>query len=209
MNPDSQSIKLKNNETAIIGYGSLLSRSSVSKTLSREYDGPFVTCHLRGWRRSWDVAMPNSAFYFMDREERVYPENILYLNVRSEPSSSMNCVLFTVNQQELEAMHDREWIYDPVDVTANLSGVQVQGGRALLYVGRQDYLCRFVNTPRTSAIRSSYVRILDEALQKMNSDFQAEYKETTDPIPEHLVVEDMLDPDRPNPWANAGRDYQP
>ena len=28
-------------------------------------------------------------------------------------------------------------------------------------------------------------------------------------VPEHLVIEDTLDPERPNPWAAAGHDYRP
>ena len=37
-------IHLGDGETAMVGYGSLLSVPSIAKTLGREYDGPFVPC---------------------------------------------------------------------------------------------------------------------------------------------------------------------
>ena len=65
--------------TAVVGYGSLLSIESLSRGLKRDYDGPFVACHVAGWRRSWDAWMPNAAFYYIEGGERIYPEKIIYL----------------------------------------------------------------------------------------------------------------------------------
>ena len=120
MTLDEPSIRLESGETAIVGYGSLLSVKSLEKTLARAYDGPFLPCRVDGWRRSWDIAMPNRTFFFVERGERVYPEHILYLNVRPEAGSSVNGVVFVVRPDELEAMHQREWIYDHPPVTGRL-----------------------------------------------------------------------------------------
>jgi len=193
-------LQLRDGETAVVGYGSLLSRPSVEKTLKRAYQRPFVPCHVEGWRRSWDVAMPNQAFYYVEEHDRIYPQEILYLNVRPLPASLLNVVLFVVTSDEVATMHQREWIYDPVVVTDRLRGVQVEGGNAILYVAKREYVRRDAQSPREAAIRASYLRILDHGLQERDSAFRDTYAGTTDPVPEHLVVEDTLDPDRQNPW---------
>ena len=174
-----------------------------------EYDGPFVACHIVGWRRCWDVSMPNQAFYYEEHGERIYPAEIVYLNVRSEPGARMNCVVFVLKSGELEAMHRREWIYDRRIVTSDLCGVRVEGGDVIMCVAREQHVVRGARSRRQAAVRASYLRILEQALQQVGPAFRAEYERTTDPVPEHLVIHDTLDPDRPNPWAAAGHDYRP
>jgi len=133
-------IALREGETAVVGYGSLLSAASVSRTLQREYDGPFVFAEIADWRRSWDVSMPNAAFYYNDGDERIYPERILYLNARHRRGERMNCAIFVARDDELLAMHGREWIYTPTVITDALRGARVEGGDALMYVGRPEHL---------------------------------------------------------------------
>ncbi len=193
-------LQLGDGETAVVGYGSLLSLPSIEKTLKRAYEGPFVPCHVEGWRRSWDVAMPNEAFYYIQKGERIYPHEILYLNVRPLPGSLLNVALFVVTSDEVAAMHQREWIYDPVVVTDQLHGVQLEGGDAILYVAKREYVRRDAQTPKDAAIRASYLRILDHGLQERDAAFRDTYEQTTDPLPRHLVVEDALDQNRQNPW---------
>src|SRR6266704_6564995 len=81
-----QMIELKAGETALVGYGSLLSIPSLERTLGRTYTGPFLRCVVRGWRRTWDAAMPNERFYTEGADGRMTPEAILYLNVRRDAS---------------------------------------------------------------------------------------------------------------------------
>jgi hypothetical protein len=206
---ESAIVRLGRNQTAVVGYGSLLSSASVGKTLGRDYEGPFVHCHVEGWRRSWDVSMPNQAFYYEEDGARIYPEKILYLNARREPGSCMNCIVFVLDLVELEAMHQREWIYHGVVVTDSLRGVRVLGGDAIMYVGRPEHVLQGGPTPASAAVRASYLRMLDRALQTVSPVFRAEFERTTDPVPERLVVRDVLDPERPNPWASAGVEYRP
>ncbi len=206
---EEPTIRLREEETAVVGYASLLSVPSISNTLAREYDGPFVRCQLEGWRRSWDVSMPNGAFYYVGDGERIYPKKILYLNVRPVPGALLNVVVFVTNIEELEVMHHREWIYHRPVVTSSLRGVRIEGGDAILYVGREEHVVRDAKTPREAALRASYLRMVDDVLEKVDPAFREEYARTTDPVPEHLVIEDVLDPDRPNPWEAAGHDYRP
>lgn len=209
MNQKHKTIKLKSGDTAIVGYGSLFSIESITRTLRRKYKDVFIHCGLKGWRRSWDVAMPNRAYYYTEGEERIYPQRILYLNVRPDLESQINGVLFVVKEDELKAMHDREWIYNPVEVTSDLTGVRVEGGEAFIYSGRNEYIAETVKSTRDAAIRASYLQDIVNALQYNDPLFRSMYEPTTGTVPKHLVIEDHLDPDRPNPWADAGRNYRP
>src|SRR5262245_34524139 len=96
-------IRLGQGEAALFGYGSLLSIPSLESTLGRKYTGPFVPSRLAGWRRQWDAALPNTSFYTDTPQGRLYPDWILYLNVRREPGSVMNGMVFIVNPAELAA----------------------------------------------------------------------------------------------------------
>ncbi len=202
-------ISLRSGETAIIGYGSLLSMQSLSASLKRPYNGPFYTCRLAGWRRSWDASMPNEAFYYLDQGARIYPEQILYLNARPDPTAMMNCVVYVLPQHELAVIDQREWIYRHRVVTEELREVRIAGGEAIVYVADGQHTCRGASERHRSAIRASYVRILDEALARMPDAFRDEYARTSDSLPGGLVIEDVLDPTRPNPWARAGFAYRP
>jgi hypothetical protein len=200
---DKSLIELARGQTAVIGYGSLLSVASISKTLGRDYAGPFVPCHVAGWRRSWDVSMPNEAFYYVDDGARVYPRKIVYLNVRAVPGARLNAMLFVVDEHELQAMHRREWIYDPVVVTPAVHDARIEGGPAVMYVAREDYIVDHVVNRREAALRASYLRTLNRALDSAPPGFREEYERTTDTVPEWLVIDDALDPDRPSPWAGT------
>lgn len=183
-------IRLARGQTAIVGYGSLLSRASAEKTLGRPYDGPFERCHVSGWRRSWDIGMPNETFYYDGPAGRVIPRKILYLNVRPQPGALLNVVVFVVDERERAAMHAREWIYEPTVVTAALRGVRVTGGDAIMYVARPEYVVRGVESPDDAAVRATYLEIVQDGLEAMDSGFRAEFEQTTDPAPAHLVVQD-------------------
>lgn len=66
----NEAISLAAGPTAVVGFGLLLSRGTVDKTLGRRYEGPFVRCHVEGWRTSWNVSMPNAAFYYEEEGDR-------------------------------------------------------------------------------------------------------------------------------------------
>src|SRR5690348_14194361 len=104
-------ITLRSNETALFGYGSLISIASLERTLGRSYDGPYLPCVLQGWRRSWNVSMPNqNTFYAETPQGRMWPEQIIYLNIREAGGGQVNGMLFVVDHNELEAFDRREWI---------------------------------------------------------------------------------------------------
>ncbi len=185
-----QSISLAEGEYAIFGFGSLLSIGSIERTLGRRYNGPFVQCEIAGWRRSWDCAMPNTTFVFRDRGSWVEPRMILYLNMHPAPGRALNGVLFIVGEADLARFDEREWIYQRADVSSSVRGTTVNGGPVWAYVGRPEYVMPPPALPSTAAVRQSYLRILEDGQRDLGPEFMARYFDTSDAVPQHLVVED-------------------
>jgi hypothetical protein len=206
---DDVVLRLGGRETAVVGYGLLLSRDTVDKTLRRRYEGPFVRCRLAGWRRTWNASMPNAAFYLEEGSGRVYPARILYLNAHRDREASINCSVFVVDNDDLEALDSREWIYDRVPVTEGLRGLRLEGGEAVIYTCKQEHLVEPGTDPGELAVRQSFLWLLEGVLDGVDPDVRSEFLSTTDPVPEHLVVGDKLDPERSDPWQAAGRAFKP
>ena len=184
-------IRLSEGEHALFGYGSLLSPESLERTLGRRYTGPFAVTGLRGWRRTWDIAMPDTRFHFQDTDGAwVVPERILYLNVQPDDSCSINGVIFVVNENELADYDRREWIYDRVAVNDRLEDVRIEGGSAWVYVAKPEFLLAPPESPHKGAVRQTYLNFLADGHSRLGEEFRQRYYESTDPVPQHLVVDD-------------------
>jgi hypothetical protein len=186
-----ETLSLQGGESALFGYGSLISMASLERTLGRRYAGPFIVCELAGWRRGWDVFMPNNETFYTDTPGgRMYPDKILYLNVRRMPESAINGVLFVLDPADLAAFDQREWIYNREDITDELRGVAVRGGRAYTYVAKAEYRLEGATSPAQAAVRSSYLQILEAGFADLGDAFRIAYENSSDPVPEHLIIAD-------------------
>ncbi len=184
-------IRLGPGEHAVFGYGSLLSIASLERTLGRTYTGPFVVCSVDGWRRTWNVSMPNDAFVYREQGRWVTPAKIFYLNVEPDAGRAVNGVLFVVNDEELRRFDAREWIYDRVDVSARLRGVEVTGGQAWLYQGKPAHVSAHPPTPEGGAVRRTYLEIISQGHRALGEPFVRAYEASTDPVPLPIVVDDV------------------
>jgi pimeloyl-ACP methyl ester carboxylesterase len=184
-------VRLGPGEHAVFAYGSLLSIASLERTLGRSYRGPFAVCSIDGWCRRWNVAMPNDVFSFRDNDGWVTPKRIFYLNVERQTGIRVSGILFVVNSHDLERFDTREWIYDRVDITTALQGVRVDGGTAWVYCGKPEYVSAHPASPQLGAVRRTYLQILADAHQALGGDFVRAYEESTDPVPESLVIDDV------------------
>ena len=184
-------IELKTGEYAIVGYGSLLSITSLERTLGRKYSGPFVVCDLIGWYRTWDVSMPNSTFEYLNEAGTwITPERILYLNLKRNMDRRINAVLFVITDEDMKAFDEREWIYDRVIVDDELRGVSVVNGHAWAFVGKPEHILKAANSPPKTAIRRSYLDILEAGVRDLGADFRDAYENSTDLPPQHLIIPD-------------------
>ena len=78
----------------------------------------------------------------------------------------------------------------------------MEKGDAYLYVARPEYVMEQVESPHQAAIRSSYLRILEEAFRDLGEEFRDAYQRSTDTAPPQLIIEDQREPES-NP-ARAG-----
>jgi pimeloyl-ACP methyl ester carboxylesterase len=193
--PAATRIGLQPGEHAVLGYGSLFSVASLERTLGRKYDGPFLPVTVAGWRRGWTVWMPNTTYMYRDGDRWITPPRIFYLNVQPRAASAVTGVLFVVTAEDLKRLDRREWIYDRVDVTQQLQGVEVTGGTAWIYAAKPEYEAAPPASPDQGAIRRTYVDILDRGLAAMGPGFATRYRDSTDPLPRAIVVDDVRNDD--------------
>ena len=100
----TQLIYLKPDEAAIFGYGSLVSKKSMEKTLGRDYYGLITFVTLEGYERAWNVRMPNAqkndkkSYFYLEGGERIYPLNIHYLNIYPKKNTKVAGAIFIVKE---------------------------------------------------------------------------------------------------------------
>jgi hypothetical protein len=177
---------------ALFGYGSLLLKSSMERTLEHPYAPAPVRCRLRGWRRTWDSLYPNDRFYDLVDGERRYPRNIVYLNV-SRSDGTLNGVLYVIGEDDLARFDRREVVYERVDVREDLIDLEVKGGPVWVYVGKPPFLLTAPALPGEAAIRRTYIAIVDAGLAELDAAFRAEYLQSTDAPPASNVIDDRQD----------------
>jgi len=185
----TRTITLARDQHAIFGYGSLLSKPSMERTLGRQYNEEPAICAVAGWRRSWDVFLPNEG-KFVDERGRP-PDKIIYLNVRRAPGTPVNGVLYVVGAAALAGFDSREWVYNRVDITDALGGVEVRGGGAWMYVGKPEFVVAAPQRPEY-AVRRTYLDIVEQGLLDLGREFRAGYEASTDAVPEGLLIQDRL-----------------
>jgi len=189
--PAEPVVELRDGQSAMFGYGSLLSRRSMERTLGRRYDGPATPCALDGWRRSWDVVMPNTRLCAVEDGAEFVPEHIVYLNVRPAAGPPVNGLLYVLDAAELAAFDRREWIYDRIAVTDRLRGVRLRGGDAYVYVARPEFVLD-PSWPRSrAALRRTYIDIVETGLGELGAEFRARYDASTDAVPAERLFDDV------------------
>jgi len=186
------SLKLPSGMVGLVGYGSLILKSSMERTLGQPYSGKRYECHLRGWKRCWDALYPNRNFYFVKEDgKRCFPENILYLNIRRS-HELLNGVLYVIPEAELPGFDKREWVYDRVNVAADLSDLTVEGD-VWAYVGKPSCVMTEPLALEQAAIRSSYLKIVSAGLDEFDASFRHQYEQSSEQAPEANIMDDCQD----------------
>jgi cation transport regulator ChaC len=184
-------IGLQSGQIALFGYGSLLLRSSMERTLGHPYSYSCVACALAGWRRSFDVIIPNRKGFYEPLEEGEFiPQNIIYLNVRPSDQDIVNGLLYILEPEQIEAFDQREWVYDRHLITPALRGVTLGDGEAYVYVAKPEWHLNPEDTRERAALRSSYLKLVEDGLEELGQEFRTQYEKSTDPAPTHLVFVD-------------------
>ncbi|HEY7169722.1 MAG TPA: gamma-glutamylcyclotransferase family protein [Vicinamibacterales bacterium] len=186
-----QTIELRDGHIGLFGYGSLLLKSSMERTLARPYEGAPIVGRVDGWRRTWNAITPNDRFFYLEDGQKRFPASIIYLNVVPDPGS-INGLIYVIDAEDLPGFDRREFTYSRVDVRGRLD-VAVEGGPVWMYVGKPPYLFVPPASQREAAVRRSYLRIVDSGLAELGRDFRIEYDRSTDPPPADNVVDDLTE----------------
>lgn len=187
-------VRLREGEAGLFGYGSLLLQSSMEQTLGRPYAGTRYACELRGWRRCWNLLYPNNnQFYFVKAAgERCYPANIVYLNIY-RVDTSVNGVIYIISEAELAGFDRREWPYDRVNIAGDLIDCEVRGGPVWAYAAKREHVLAAPLPAEQTAIRASYIRIVEGGLEELGPAFRQRYVSSTDAPSPSMIVEDHRD----------------
>jgi cation transport regulator ChaC len=187
----SQTIELRNGQIALLGYGSLLLKSSMERTLARAYPAEPIVCRVDGWRRAWNATTPNDRFFYLEDGRRHYPANIIYLNV--VPAVGLiNGLIYLVDEQDLPGFDRREFTYSRVEVRDRLD-ITVTGGPVWMYVSKPAHLFAGPASPREAAVRRSYLQIVESGLANLGQEFRSGYERSTDPPPAGNIVDDFAE----------------
>jgi len=184
-------IELTAGQIAMVGYGSLLLKRSMERTLGRPYKGDPTVCHVDGWRRAWNAITPNDRFFYLEDGRKQYPPRIIYLNVVPD-RGAINGLIYVIDEQDLPGFDRREFTYSRVDVREQLD-VAVAGGPVWMYVGKPEYLFAGPASPRDAAVRRSYLRIVESGLSDLGQEFRSGYERSTDPPPAGNIVDDLVE----------------
>jgi hypothetical protein len=148
---------------AIFAYGSLAHPTTIRQLSGDAVRGAnYVIVDLDNWRRSWTVCTDNTdlsravAYYRPGTLDRIDGQ-ILFLNLRRDPGSTIRGALLLVPSAVLGPLDEREKNYDRIDVTADidLSGVpsDLRPDVVWTYVGNESaVLAAARGTARRSAV---------------------------------------------------------
>ena len=193
--------KIPEGHVGMFGYGSLMSKTLIETgLLDKAYDGPFLPAHLKGYKRSWTFAWPtdlplynvDSTFskdYILVEGDSIFPKYLHYLNIREEPNTVINGVLYIVPEADLPNYDAWELGYERFDVTHLIQGYTIEEGSVFAYKALPDFELEPNDDYTQNVIERSYVKILEDAFAYWGKEFEAEYHKTTEPFDPAILHE--------------------
>lgn len=189
-----ETFSIPEGHVGMFGYGSLMSKSFIETGLvDKAYEGPFVSAQLKGYKRSWTFAWPtdvplynvDSTFskdYILVGGDTIYPKYLHFLNIREDPNTVINGVLYIVPEADLPLYDIWELGYERFEVTELIQGYRVQGGPVFAYKALPDFTLEPNGDFRQNVIERAYWNILEDAFSYWGREFEAEFHKTTDPF---------------------------
>ena len=187
-------LEIPEGSVGMIGYGSLMSLSSLEQSLGRKYEGPTYQIHLTGYERAWTHLRPfnepqanpadNVRFdvcYFQD-DVRIPIDGAVELNICPQKKSRINAVLYVIPSQDLIKFDKRERTYKRVDVTDKIEEYRFEGGKVYVYVGLPDHQEKSAPDPKRYILFKEYLDQVTSACDRIGKTFKAEFEASTRPI---------------------------
>lgn len=173
-------------EHYVFGYGSLV-------TPGGERIAGLTGTVLRGYRRTWNVAMDNTRAipgykrYLDPATGTPPPWFVVFLNIVPDAGRSVNGAVFPVSGEELAELDRRERNYDRIEVSSSLA--QAVGGTVWTYTGVRAAVERFETGMRAgrAVISQDYQQIVLQGFTALGDDAVREFHAVTDPPPCSVV----------------------
>ena len=179
--------------TWVFGYGSLVSPSSMARTIGRHvepHEG-WLAAHLNGFGRRWNYGSLRQRGNWHGPHGYVAAGVVVCLGIEAAADERCNGVVVRVDDDELAALDRRESDYDRTDVT-DLVATEHDGfgGRVVTYVPRPSAIERYrlARIERRAAVRRGYVDLVRDAFGALGSSHLDEYERAT-PDPDVPVVD--------------------
>jgi dephospho-CoA kinase len=179
--------------TWVFGYGSLVSPTSMSRTISRlaEPGVDFFEADLAGYGRRWNYGVMHiTASWKLDDGTDVDDGMIVALGLVAAEDESVNGVIASLTDEELAHLDRRERSYDQVDVTHLITTEAPEVNKVVVYVPRPASVEAY-ETARDegrAGIRRTYWDLVDEAFAAFSPEQQARYRAIT-PAPDIPLVD--------------------
>lgn len=171
MSPDGQ---------LVFGYGSLLHRLPSHPEHSRVHPA-----RLRGYRRTWNIAMNNSVDlpgykYYVTSDGERPPVFVTFLNLAADATGWINGIVFEVTAHELDALDMRERNYERVDLTPQVEGAP--DGTIWAYVGSAGARRRYETglAESRALVSREYCDGVRQGFAAMGPEAVSEFEATTD-----------------------------
>jgi len=148
----------------IIGYGSLVSKSSLQKTVKNHSNFQFVWVH--DYKRVFDIQSPKKLYEPWDTDVAV-------LNIEKEDGAKFNAIVFEVSVDDFHKLIEREKSYHLVKVRYNDYETDKGEGEAYMFIGIEEYIHKNIN-PNTR-----YFHTCHKAAHDVGKQFGEDWDKTT------------------------------
>ena len=184
-------LKIENGNIGMIGYGSLMSKNSMEKTLKRTYEDSVYLVHLEGYQRAWNHLIPmtnaNRDFFYLRENDTIPIYNRVALNIMASEHEKMNCVLFFITPEELAQFDERERGYKRIDVTDKIKEFRFKGGRVYAYKSDEYHTYNYKNKDNT-VLPQSYFKLVTNACDSIGKEFRQEFDSSTNHLDKATIL---------------------
>ncbi|MDP9187636.1 MAG: gamma-glutamylcyclotransferase [Actinomycetota bacterium] len=186
----------------VFGYGSLVAPESAAMTLGRPVE--LQPASLEGWKRRFSQARDNlTCEKTFELEDGTRPEWVLGLNVEpgEDDVGPVNGAVIELTEAELVRLAIREIRYDPIDVSAEVSGPGLPG-KVITFSAKPSHFA--AEPPDDAVILAAYTRAVEGAFDDLGPAGLETYRATTGPYPvacvEATLVKDEIPDGNPRRW---------
>jgi hypothetical protein len=178
----------------MIGYGSLMSLSSMEQSLGRKYKGPTYQIHLAGFERTWTHLRPFNEVqsepadnvqynaYYVEENVRIPVDGSVELDICHKKDGRINAVLYVIPDKDIIKFDKRERTYERVDVTDKVEEYRIAKGKVYAYAGLPDQAGKPSPDPRRYILFKEFFDQVTSACDGLGQQFRAEFDASTRPI---------------------------